>query len=151
MQIPFVGFQPVRTSEHMASAGVFLLLNAYAFLKYLQNFMSRSDFKMLFFGSISAIAGLVFLGVVLLTYAGYIAPWSGRFYSLWGIIQFHTLHIVHNLLTVLCFRHGLCEDSYSDHCFSFGASAHNLVFVLFRPSSIGSYISYWTVVLHQAS
>jgi hypothetical protein len=26
MQIPFVGFQPVKTSEHMASAGVFALL-----------------------------------------------------------------------------------------------------------------------------
>ncbi|KAH8023511.1 hypothetical protein HPB51_014760 [Rhipicephalus microplus] len=42
MQIPFVGFQPVRTSEHMASAG-------------------------------------------------YIAPWSGRFYSLWdtGYAKIH--------------------------------------------------------------
>jgi dolichyl-diphosphooligosaccharide---protein glycosyltransferase len=29
MQIPFVGFQPIRTSEHMAAAGVFALLNAY--------------------------------------------------------------------------------------------------------------------------
>uniref|UniRef100_A0A183TRE6 dolichyl-diphosphooligosaccharide--protein glycotransferase n=1 Tax=Schistocephalus solidus TaxID=70667 RepID=A0A183TRE6_SCHSO len=26
MQVPFVGFQPVRTSEHMAAAGVFVLL-----------------------------------------------------------------------------------------------------------------------------
>lgn len=83
MQIPFVGFQPVRTSEHMASAGVFVLLNAYAFLRYLQKFMSRSEMKTVFFGAIAAVAGLVFLAVVGLTYAGYIAPWSGRFYSLW--------------------------------------------------------------------
>lgn len=26
MQVPFVGFQPVKTSEHMAAAGVFGLL-----------------------------------------------------------------------------------------------------------------------------
>ena len=26
MQVPFVGFQPLRTSEHMASIGVFALL-----------------------------------------------------------------------------------------------------------------------------
>lgn len=27
MQIPFVGFQPIKTSEHMASAGVAQLFN----------------------------------------------------------------------------------------------------------------------------
>ena len=91
MQIPFVGFQPVRTSEHMAAAGVFLLLNAYALLKYIQNFMSRSDFKTFFVTAVVSTAALVFLGVVLLTYAGYIAPWSGRFYSLWdtGYAKIH--------------------------------------------------------------
>jgi dolichyl-diphosphooligosaccharide--protein glycosyltransferase len=91
MQIPFVGFQPVRTSEHMASAGVFLLLNAFAFLKYIQSFLTRSEIKMFFFTAITSIAGVVFLGVVLLTYAGYIAPWSGRFYSLWdtGYAKIH--------------------------------------------------------------
>lgn len=26
MQVPFVGFQPVKTSEHMAAAGIFGLL-----------------------------------------------------------------------------------------------------------------------------
>lgn len=91
MQIPFVGFQPVRTSEHMASAGVFVLLNAYALLKYLQTFFSRSEMKTLFFGAVAAVAALVFLAVVVLTYAGYIAPWSGRFYSLWdtGYAKIH--------------------------------------------------------------
>ncbi|XP_055929783.1 dolichyl-diphosphooligosaccharide--protein glycosyltransferase subunit STT3B-like [Argiope bruennichi] len=91
MQIPFVGFQPVRTSEHMASAGVFILLNAYAFLKYLQSFMSKSEIKTIFIFAVALIAILVFLGVVLLTYAGYIAPWSGRFYSLWdtGYAKIH--------------------------------------------------------------
>uniref|UniRef100_A0A061QHW1 dolichyl-diphosphooligosaccharide--protein glycotransferase n=1 Tax=Cupiennius salei TaxID=6928 RepID=A0A061QHW1_CUPSA len=91
MQIPFVGFQPVRTSEHMASAGVFILVNAYAFLKYLQSFMSKSEIKTLFIFGVIGIGGLVFLGVVVLTYTGYIAPWSGRFYSLWdtGYAKIH--------------------------------------------------------------
>ena len=91
MQIPFVGFQPIRTSEHMASAGVFLLLNAYAFLKYLQSFVSNSQLRTLFFTAIAGAAGLVFMGVVGLTWAGYIAPWSGRFYSLWdtGYAKIH--------------------------------------------------------------
>lgn len=91
MQIPFVGFQPIRTSEHMASAGVFLLIQAYAFLKYVQSFLSKAQLKAFFLTAIASIAGLVFMGVVFLTYAGYIAPWSGRFYSLWdtGYAKIH--------------------------------------------------------------
>lgn len=51
---------------------------AVGFLKYLQTMMSKSEFKSLviFGGFISA--GIVFLTVVVLTYAGYVAPWSGR-------------------------------------------------------------------------
>ncbi|XP_067934706.1 dolichyl-diphosphooligosaccharide--protein glycosyltransferase subunit STT3B-like isoform X2 [Watersipora subatra] len=91
MQIPFVGFQPIRTSEHMAAAGVFALLNAYALLNYFKSFMTKSELKSLFFFAVSICAGLVFLGVVFLTYAGYVAPWSGRFYSLWdtGYAKIH--------------------------------------------------------------
>lgn len=31
MQVPFVGFQPVKTSEHMAAAGIFGLLQVFIF------------------------------------------------------------------------------------------------------------------------
>lgn len=91
MQIPFVGFQPVKTSEHMASAGVFALLQAVALLKYLQNFLTKSEFRVFFFFAASVAAGVVFLTVVGLTWAGVIAPWSGRFYSLWdtGYAKIH--------------------------------------------------------------
>merc|ERR1711936_556506 len=91
MQIPFVGFQPVKTSEHMAAAGVFALLQAVALLKYLQNYLTKSEFKTFFFFAASSAAGLVFLTVVGLTWAGVIAPWSGRFYSLWdtGYAKIH--------------------------------------------------------------
>jgi dolichyl-diphosphooligosaccharide--protein glycosyltransferase len=91
MQIPFVGMQPIRTSEHMASAGVFFLLFAYAAITYVQARLTKSEFRHFFFVAIMASAGIVFLGVVGLTYAGYIAPWSGRFYSLWdtGYAKIH--------------------------------------------------------------
>ncbi|TGZ66033.1 hypothetical protein CRM22_005569 [Opisthorchis felineus] len=83
MQVPFVGFQPLRTSEHMASLGVFALLQAVAFFKYLQDRIPSNKLKQMFTLGAVGFAGLVFLTVVGLTYAGVIAPWSGRFYSLW--------------------------------------------------------------------
>ncbi|XP_055373757.1 dolichyl-diphosphooligosaccharide--protein glycosyltransferase subunit STT3B [Condylostylus longicornis] len=91
MQIPFVGFQPIRTSEHMAAMGVFALLMAVAFLKHLQTILTKSDFKKLFIAGALVSAGIVFLTVVGLTMAGVVAPWSGRFYSLWdtGYAKIH--------------------------------------------------------------
>uniref|UniRef100_A0A667ZUG8 Dolichyl-diphosphooligosaccharide--protein glycosyltransferase subunit STT3B n=1 Tax=Myripristis murdjan TaxID=586833 RepID=A0A667ZUG8_9TELE len=70
MQIPFVGFQPIRTSEHMAAAGVFVLLQAYAFLQYLKDRLTRQEFQTLFFLGVSLAAGVVFLTVIYLTYTG---------------------------------------------------------------------------------
>lgn len=70
MQIPFVGFQPIRTSEHMAASGVFALILAVGALKHLQTILSRQEFKKLFiFGGLVA-AGLVFAAVVVLTLCG---------------------------------------------------------------------------------
>ncbi|CAG2053123.1 unnamed protein product [Timema podura] len=91
MQIPFVGFQPIRTSEHMAASGVFALLVCMAALRYLQSILSKSEFKYFFTVSALLAAAGVFLSVVGLTYAGVIAPWSGRFYSLWdtGYAKIH--------------------------------------------------------------
>lgn len=74
MQIPFVGFQPIRTSEHMAASGVFALLIAVGTLKHLQTVMSKQDFKKLFIIGGLAAAALVLLVVVLLTVAGVVAP-----------------------------------------------------------------------------
>lgn len=69
----------MRTSEHMASLGVFGLLNAVAILRYLQSKLSSSEIKYVFTIGVLIAAAAVFLVVVLLTYAGVIAPWSGRF------------------------------------------------------------------------
>ena len=67
----------------MAAAGVFALLNMYGGLKFIQAHLTGKQFRTLFFATIVASAGVVFLGVVALTYMGYVAPWSGRFYSLY--------------------------------------------------------------------
>uniref|UniRef100_A0AAR2KB80 dolichyl-diphosphooligosaccharide--protein glycotransferase n=1 Tax=Pygocentrus nattereri TaxID=42514 RepID=A0AAR2KB80_PYGNA len=91
MQIPFVGFQPIRTSEHMAAAGVFALLQAYAFLQYLKDKLTRQERQSLFYLGVSIAALAVFLSVIYLSFIGCIAPWSGRFYSLWdtGYAKIH--------------------------------------------------------------
>ena len=60
-----------------------MLLNAIAGLRYLQASLTGSQFKKLFFAGVVFSAGFVFVAVVGLTYMGVIAPWSGRFYSLY--------------------------------------------------------------------
>uniref|UniRef100_A0A915DK88 dolichyl-diphosphooligosaccharide--protein glycotransferase n=1 Tax=Ditylenchus dipsaci TaxID=166011 RepID=A0A915DK88_9BILA len=91
MQIPFVGFQPVKTSEHMAAAGIFGLLQLIGALKFVQGRLTRKQFIALFVGTIAAAFSLGLVVIALLTYGGYIAPWSGRFYSLWdtGYAKIH--------------------------------------------------------------
>ncbi|CAB1351302.1 unnamed protein product [Coregonus sp. 'balchen'] len=64
---------------------------AYALLQYLKDRLTKQEFQTLFFLGVSLAAGVVFLTVIYLTYTGYIAPWSGRFYSLWdtGYAKIH--------------------------------------------------------------
>ncbi|KAI8853147.1 Oligosaccharyl transferase STT3 subunit-domain-containing protein [Chytridium lagenaria] len=83
MQIPFVGFQPTRTAEHMAALGIFGLLQIVAFTELIKSHLSANQFKLLFQGLIMGIFILGFAALVGLTVGGYIAPWTGRFYSLW--------------------------------------------------------------------
>ncbi|KAG6832756.1 hypothetical protein H0H87_000409 [Tephrocybe sp. NHM501043] len=83
MQVPFVGFQPVRTSEHMAALGVFGLLQIVAFAELVRSHISSQQFKNLVVVTVASIGLLGALGIVGLTYKGWIAPWTGRFYSLW--------------------------------------------------------------------
>jgi len=91
MQVPFVGFQPLRTSEHMAALGVFGLLQIIAFLHYLRSATTKKQFEVLFKAGFLLAAVVGILGMMGLTYCGYVAPWSGRFYSLWdtGYAKIH--------------------------------------------------------------
>ena len=54
----------------LSISGVFALLNAYALLKYIQSFLTKAEFKAFFVLSATAAAGVIFLAVVGLTWAG---------------------------------------------------------------------------------
>jgi len=82
MQIPFVGFAPVETSEHMAALGVFGLCQIYAFVQYLRHNMSPANFNVLFRGVVTFGLAAAALSFGIASFFGKIAPWTGRFYSL---------------------------------------------------------------------
>ncbi|KAF3060989.1 Dolichyl-diphosphooligosaccharide-protein glycosyltransferase subunit stt3 [Daldinia childiae] len=91
MQIPFVGFLPVRTSEHMPALGIFGFLQLVAFLEYVRSAIPSRQFQTFLYVGLGGVFGISVLGLVGLTTLGYIAPWSGRFYSLWdtGYAKIH--------------------------------------------------------------
>lgn len=91
MQIPFVGFLPIRSSEHMSALGVFGLLQLVAFVEYVRTQMPSKQFQTLLRALVFIIFVVALGGLVLLTVSGVIAPWTGRFYSLWdtGYAKIH--------------------------------------------------------------
>uniref|UniRef100_A0A182N1A4 Dolichyl-diphosphooligosaccharide--protein glycosyltransferase subunit STT3A n=1 Tax=Anopheles dirus TaxID=7168 RepID=A0A182N1A4_9DIPT len=82
MQISFVGFQPVQSSEHMLAFGVFGLCQLHAFVDYVRSAVPRDHFDTLFQALIVTIASIAALIGLALTVTGKISPWTGRFYSL---------------------------------------------------------------------
>jgi len=82
MQISFIGFQPVQSSEHLAAIGIFGLLQLFAGLNWVKSHLSAEGFKKLqrlTIVSVLSIAGaILFVGTI----TGYISPFTGRFYSL---------------------------------------------------------------------
>ncbi|KLJ06617.1 dolichyl-diphosphooligosaccharide-protein glycosyltransferase [Blastomyces silverae] len=91
MQIPFVGFLPIRSSDHMSALGIFGLIQVVAFVEFLRSQVPGKQFQTLLTSLVLFIFGVSLLGLVLLTVSGVIAPWSGRFYSLWdtGYAKIH--------------------------------------------------------------
>ncbi|OTB03115.1 glycosyltransferase family 66 protein [Hypoxylon sp. CI-4A] len=91
MQVPFVGFNPVRTSEHMPALGIFGFLQLVAFLEYVRSAVPGRQFQTFLYVVLGGVFGISLLALVGLTTFGYIAPWSGRFYSLWdtGYAKIH--------------------------------------------------------------
>ncbi|KAK5105757.1 oligosaccharyl transferase stt3 subunit [Meristemomyces frigidus] len=91
MQIPFVGFLPIRSSDHMSALGIFGLIQLVGFAEYVRAQLPSKQFQTLLRAMVLVVFGVAFGGLVLLTVSGTIAPWSGRFYSLWdtGYAKIH--------------------------------------------------------------
>lgn len=82
MQISFVGFQPVQSSEHMAALGVFGLCQVYAFVEYVRSRLSQQYFEILFRSALLVTGATLTVVGAVLSATGKVSPWTGRFYSL---------------------------------------------------------------------
>ena len=107
MQIPFVGFLPIRSSEHMSAlgkwptnlnlypfltiVGVFGLVQLVASVEFVRQQVPNKQFQTLLRSLILVVFAVSVGALVLLTASGVIAPWSGRFYSLFdtGYAKIH--------------------------------------------------------------
>lgn len=71
--------------------GVFGLIQLVAFADFVRGFIPGKHFQRLLTTMIIVVFGIAFVGLVVLTVSGVIAPWSGRFYSLWdtGYAKIH--------------------------------------------------------------
>uniref|UniRef100_H3BAG6 Dolichyl-diphosphooligosaccharide--protein glycosyltransferase subunit STT3A n=1 Tax=Latimeria chalumnae TaxID=7897 RepID=H3BAG6_LATCH len=82
MQISFVGFQPVQSSEHMAAFGVFGLCQIHAFVDYLRSKLNPQQFEVLF-KSVISLVGFIILSVgTVLMLTVFITPAKMAFSSL---------------------------------------------------------------------
>ena len=64
-------------------SGVFGLLKIIAFAELVRSHVSSKQFQTLLYASVIGMGLLGTLAIIGLTYKGWIAPWTGRFYSLW--------------------------------------------------------------------
>ena len=71
--------------------GVFGLLQLVAFVDYVRTQIPSKQFQTLLRATVLIIFAVAMGGLVLLTFSGVIAPWTGRFYSLWdtGYAKIH--------------------------------------------------------------
>ncbi|PRT57026.1 Dolichyl-diphosphooligosaccharide--protein glycosyltransferase subunit stt3 [Wickerhamiella sorbophila] len=92
MQIPFVGFLPIRSSEHMSALGVFGLLQLVAFADYVRAKVLERQFRLFVVSFVVIVVAIAFAALLGLTWLGVIAPWTGRFYSLWDT-EYARIHI----------------------------------------------------------
>jgi len=66
----------------MLALGVFGLCQIHAFVDYLRANMTKDNFALLFRSLVIGVAGIICVGLAVLTLSGKVAPWTGRFYSL---------------------------------------------------------------------
>ena len=70
MQISFVGFQPIQSSEHMAAFGIFGLCQLIAFYEYAQSKLSADQFQILFKAVATLLAAALAVVGTILTITG---------------------------------------------------------------------------------
>jgi dolichyl-diphosphooligosaccharide--protein glycosyltransferase len=73
MQIPFVMFNAIQSSEHMLSHGVFIVLQVYMLVQFIKTNLSEDQFNRLFHLSMLLIVAMFFLLFLVLHFKGYIA------------------------------------------------------------------------------
>lgn len=81
LNIPFVNFQAVSSSEHLASHGVFLVMNAFYLTSFLSRFVSKKMFYFMLKLGVIVVAASFIIFVAYLTVTGK-TNWSGRSLSL---------------------------------------------------------------------
>ncbi|KAI8430345.1 hypothetical protein MSG28_000645 [Choristoneura fumiferana] len=87
MQISFVGFQPVQSSEHMLALGVFGLCQLYAFAQYLRARLSPANFELLFKALLTTLLATLGTALVALTITASVSEhqptsWSSFYFDL---------------------------------------------------------------------
>jgi dolichyl-diphosphooligosaccharide--protein glycosyltransferase len=70
MQIAFVGFQPIQSSEHMGALGVFGLCQLIAFYNYAKSKLTTEQFDVLFRAAVMTFGGVGFVAGTILTLSG---------------------------------------------------------------------------------
>ncbi|CAH8490339.1 unnamed protein product [Schistosoma bovis] len=82
MQISFVGFAPIISSEHIGALGVFGLCQLFSFYTYLRGALSSEQLSIVLRVFGLSLFGISLIGGSVLSATGKISPWTGRFYSL---------------------------------------------------------------------
>lgn len=77
LQIPFVGFQAIHSSEHLASHGLFIFLNSYYFIQFVKKYIPEHSFKALLRILFSTLFLTLLTGFAYLIISGK-SKWSGR-------------------------------------------------------------------------
>lgn len=77
MQIPFVQFLALTSSEHMASHGVFIIIQVYQLIRFMKKFVSQEKLDQLFKYVLVGLSIALGAGFILLLLLGQ-TKWSGR-------------------------------------------------------------------------
>lgn len=77
MQIPFVNFNAIESSEHMASHGVFFILQVYMIIGFIKLYVNEQIFKRLAKTFLIGFVTLILVAILFMFITGK-TQWSGR-------------------------------------------------------------------------